>query len=542
MEDPLAGGKSGRKTGLKLNFAAKDAEETKSNFMKTLRLILGDQLDEKHSWFRKIEPDTVYCMFEMLQETDYVKHHIQKVVGFFLAMREFAETLTSQGHKVIYFRISDRVNEQTLEGNIRKLIKEHNAEKFEYQLPDEFRLDQNIRQICQDLGIPSTCVDTEHFFTTRDELSLFFRGKKTLLMESFYRHMRKKHNVLMNGTEPLGGKWNYDTANRKKWKNETLIPPPVLFEKNVTALLEEIKAAGIETFGKIKEDTFSYPINRNEALRQLDYFCNKLLPHFGDYQDAMDDRQPFLYHSLLSFALNIKLISPSEVIQRAVRAYQQSDSEIEITQIEGFVRQILGWREYMRGVYWKEMPGFALSNTLRNLNTLPDFYWTGNTKMNCLHHAVKSSLDHAYAHHIQRLMILGNFALLTMVSPDEVDSWFLGVYIDAIEWVQLPNTRGMSQWADGGLVATKPYVSAAAYIQKMSNYCDNCRYNPKERTGDRACPFNSLYWNFLDEKKTYFSSNPRMSMMLALLDKMDETNLKEIKKRAQFIMNNPDAW
>jgi len=266
------------------------------------------------------------------------------------------------------------------------------------------------------------------------------------------------------------------------------------------------------------------------------------LVHFGDYQDALHTDETNLFHSRISFALNTKMIHPLEVVETVIAYYRKNSAEIALSQVEGFVRQIIGWREYMRGIYWKEMPAYAQKNALENQHPLPDFYWTGKTKMNCLHHAISNSLDHAYAHHIQRLMITGNFALLAQVHPDAVDQWYLGIYADAIEWVQITNTRGMSQWADGGIVATKPYVSAAAYIDKMSNYCGSCHYNKKERLGEKACPFNALYWNFLDDKKQFFAKNNRMAMMLRLLEKIPAPELVEIKARAGEIMTSPDAF
>ena len=303
-----------------------------------------------------------------------------------------------------------------------------------------------------------------------------------------------------------------------------------------------IQKAKIETMGSIDVENFSWTTNRPDALALLDYFCENLLAHFGDYQDAMHTKEYFLFHSRLSFAMNSKMLHPKEVIETVISHWRAHKDEINISQVEGFVRQILGWREYMRGMYWKEMPNYRTLNKLDNTNSLPDFYWTGNTKMNCLKHAITQSLEKAYAHHIQRLMITGNFALLTQMHPDAVDEWYLGIYIDAIEWVEITNTRGMSQFADGGLVATKPYVSSGSYINKMSNYCKGCVYKVSKKTEDDACPFNSLYWNFLDEKRTYLKDNQRMTMMYSLLDKMDVTKLEALKNRAQAIISNPDDY
>lgn len=504
--------------------------------MKTLRLILGDQLNHNHSWFNQTDENVIYLMAEMRQETDYVKHHIQKVVGFFLSMRNFASYLKSKNHQVVYFEIDDANNPQHLEALIQQTIEHYFIQKLEYQLPDEYRLDEQLKQICQKLSIPKEVFDTEHFYTTRTELAEFFQGKKLLLMENFYRMMRKKHDVLMVGANPVGNQWNFDHDNRKKYKGEVPIPKAKIFPKNVEKVMHQLEKMEVKTFGSIDVEKFNWPTSREECLEQLHYFCHHLLKHFGDYEDAMHTEEKFLFHSRLSFAMNSKMLSPKEVIEQVVNYYNQNETEITLSQVEGFVRQILGWREYVRGIYWKEMPNYANMNSLENHNTLPDFYWTGKTKMNCMQKAISQSLEEAYAHHIQRLMIIGNFSLLTQMHPDEVDAWYLGVYIDAIEWVEMPNTRGMSQYADGGILATKPYVSSGSYINKMSNYCGSCHYNVKDKLGEKACPFNSLYWNFLDDKKEHFKDNQRMAMMLNLLNKIPAEELYQIKLKAKEIM------
>lgn len=510
--------------------------------MKKLRLILGDQLNQKHSWFDKVDNDVTYIMAEMRQETDYVKHHIQKVVAFFLSMRNFSEELTEKGHRFVYLQITDSDNPQDLDKIINKYAKETNAEKFEYQLPDEYRLDKQLNNICKKLSIDSEAFDTEHFYTTRYELKNFFSGKKQLIMENFYRMMRKKHDIMMVNGQPDGGKWNYDQSNRKKWKGEPEIPHERGFRKEVGAVLQEIEKAEIKTFGNIDFTNFNWPTSRTECLSILNYFCNNLLVHFGDYQDAMHSDEKFLFHSRLSFAMNAKILSPKEVIEKVLGHFYENTSDIHISQVEGFVRQILGWREYMRGIYWKEMPNYENLNELKNHNKLPEFFWTGKTDMNCLKHSIGQSLNEAYAHHIQRLMIIGNYALLTQINPDEVDQWYLGVYIDAIEWVEITNTRGMSQFADGGIIATKPYVSSANYINKMGNYCSSCKYSHTKKLGENACPFNSLYWNFLDEKAVHFKNNNRMAMMMNLLGKKDSEELSALKERANDIIENPDQY
>lgn len=510
--------------------------------MKTLRLILGDQLNSKHSWFKETNENIIYCLFEMRQETDYVKHHIQKVIGFFAAMRQFAEDLKSKGHQVIYFKINDDNNKQNLTDNLSKLIEANCIEHFEYIYPDEYRLDEQLRSFSDDLGMTSKVVSAEHFYTSRDDLASFFKGKKQYLMENFYRDMRKKHDILMITEQPEGGKWNFDKSNRNKWKGDVDIPSYKWFKNDVSEILDDIQKAKIETIGRFDTKTFSYPINRVQALDQLKYFCEALLIHFGDYQDAMHTDQDYLFHSRLSFAMNLKLISPKDVVKTVMNYYRKHDDNIDISQVEGFVRQIIGWREYMRGMYWAFMPDYKTKNELDNHNKLPDFFWTGNTKMNCLKHAINNSLDNGYAHHIQRLMITGNYALLTQTHPDHVDDWYLGIYVDAIEWVQLTNTRGMSQFADGGKIATKPYVSSGSYINKMSNYYGDCHYNKSKKIGEDACPFNSLYWNFLDEKREQLGNNFRMGMMYSLLDKMDKQDLQNIKEKAQHIIAHQDDY
>jgi deoxyribodipyrimidine photolyase-related protein len=510
--------------------------------MKTLRLILGDQLNIKHSWFKKPDNNVLYCLFETKQETEYVTHHIQKVIGFFAAMRQFHSDLKELGHQVEYFKINDIRNKQCLDENLSILIKGHNIQNFEYILPDEYRLDKQLKDYCKTLTINNKAFSAEHFYTDREELAQFFKGKKQYLMENFYRYMRRKHNILMIADQPEGGKWNYDQSNRNKWTGQVPIPSFKSFNNEVSEIIEDIQTANIKTIGQFNDDLFSYPIDRKQVLAQLKYFCEHLLMHFGDYQDAMHTEERNLFHSRLSFAMNLKLMSPKDILKTILNYYRANKNDIDISQVEGFIRQIIGWREYMRGIYWALMPNYKNENALNNRNKLADFFWTGNTKMNCLKHSINNSLDTSYAHHIQRLMITGNYALLTQTNPDDVDAWYLGIYIDAIEWVQLTNTRGMSQYADGGKIATKPYVSSAAYINKMSNYCTSCHYNKNKKIEDDACPFNSLYWNFLDDKRSYLQNNFRMGMMYKLLDKMDRNDLMRIKEKANHIIEHQDEY
>jgi len=510
--------------------------------MRTLRLILSDQLNSQHSWFDSVDTNIVYLMAEMRQGTPDIKHHIQKVVASFLSMRNFSSDLKDKQHQVEYFSISDEENTENWDDIIQLTVLKFQIQKFEYQLPDEYRLDQQLKSICRKLNIQTEVFDTEHFYTSRYELRDFFEGKKLHLMESFYRMMRKKHHVLMEGSKPLGNQWNFDRNNRKKYDGQVPVPKEKLFHRDVSEVLLEIKSAGIRTFGNIEEDDFCWPTSRQESIEVLDHFCQCLLRHFGDFEDAMHTDENFLFHSRLSFSMNSKMLGPREVVSVVIKFYRENEKTVSLSQVEGFVRQILGWREYIRGIYWKLMPDYANLNELRNHNKLPDFFWTGNTKMNCLKQAIGQSLNTAYAHHIQRLMVIGNFALLAQVNPDEVDTWYLGVYIDALEWVELPNTRGMSQFADGGIIATKPYVSSGSYINKMSNSCVKCHYSVKEKFGERACPFNSLYWNFLDKKRAFFKNSQRMAMAFSLLDKMTSEELFNIRMKAQEIISNPDSY
>ena len=500
---------------------------------KTLRLILGDQLNYHHSWFSQVNEDVVYVMMEMRQETDYVRHHAQKVIAFFAAMYNFSEYLRKKGHAVIHLKINDKGNMQRLELNLQKIITERKITHFEYLLPDEYRLDQQLISFCQKLSITSAVADTEHFITRREELGEIFSGKKSYLMETFYRKLRKKTGILMEeNDQPLGGQWNFDSENRKPFSSAEKIIPPKEFKHNYESIWKEITKSGAETMGESLEVAFPWPTTRKESLKVLDFFLEQLLPQFGTYQDAMTVSSWSLFHARISFSLNTKMISPLEVIKAAERCYRENPERYGLQQVEGFVRQILGWREYMRGIYWAQMPSYSSLNFFQHRRSLPEWFWTGETKMNCLRHCIQQSLKQAYAHHIQRLMVTGNFALLAGVSPDEVDRWYLGIYIDAIEWVEITNTRGMSQFADGGIVGTKPYVSSAAYIHKMSDYCKGCVYNHKLKTGENACPFNSFYWNFLDEHRSKLEKNPRMSMMYRVWDKLNNHEKAAILKTA----------
>lgn len=510
---------------------------------RTIRLILGDQLNQGHSWYRVQDPSVLYVLMEIRQETDYVQHHIRKIVAFFLAMRRFAVFLHAHGHALHYIRLDDPDNRQNLAENLRHLVGRYAVMRLEYQLPDEYRLDRQLKGLSEALGIEVQPCDTEHFLTRRDELFRLSGNRKPYLMERFYRTMRRRHGILMAGDAPAGGKWNYDAENRARLPEGLPVPEPIRFlnPAEIRPLAQMIGDAGVRTLGQLNEEDWFWPSCREDALRMLDHFLESGLPQFGRYQDAMSRRSGTVFHSLLSFALNTKMLSPLEVIQRAEAWWQNEADPEKLPQVEGFIRQILGWREYMRGVYWAEMPGFAQLNYFDHTRHLPSYYWSGETEMNCLRQAIGQSLHLAYAHHIQRLMITGNFALLSGVDPGEVDRWYLGIYADAIEWVEITNTRGMSQFADGGITGTKPYVSSANYIRKMSDYCGGCRYNPEIRTGPGACPFNSLYWHFHHRHRALLGSNFRLAHVYRNWDRMGENQRDALLRQAEEYLERIDS-
>lgn len=504
---------------------------------KVLRIVLGDQLNIQHSWFNDDPSSFDILMMEVKEEASYVTHHIQKIVGFFSAMRAFAVSSQERGFSVRYTKLSDSPNSHTLFDEIIRVASTGKYSAVEYQEPDEYRVRSAFEKLPQNLSIPIRCVSTEHFLTTPQFFSHLFAGKKRYVMETFYRSVRRERGYLMQGDEPIGEKWNFDAENRKKLPKGHVPPQPLEFCHDVSDIHLMIQAENIPSIGSISPASFNWPLTREEALQTLDYFCKHLLPNFGLYQDAMHTDYPFVYHSRLSFSLNVKHLSPHEVISKALEAFESSGHAISLAQIEGFIRQIAGWREFMRGVYWNHMPEYETRNELEADRKLPHYFWDADTKMNCVHHAVKQSLETGYAHHIQRLMVTGNFALLAGIDPNEVDQWYLGIYIDALQWVQLPNTRGMSQYADGGIVGTKPYMSSGSYINKMSNYCTGCHYNHKERYGETGCPFNSLYWDFLMRHESKLSSNPRIGMGYQLLKKMPEKEKAEIRDRAGEVLS-----
>jgi len=507
--------------------------------MTTLRLILGDQLNPLHPWFDSVSADTVYLFMEVRQETDHVLHHAQKVLAMFAAMRDLARQLREAGHRVRYVAIDAPSNRQSFTANLDALVAHYGAGRVQYQAPDEWRVDDQLRAwalLQAPQGLAVDMVDTHHFMTTRDEAALLFAQRKQWLMEHFYRHMRTRHRVLLDAAgKPEGGQWNFDHDNRKPWPGTPAEPADWRTPHDHSALWQAIVDASVNTFGDPQAERLAWPLNRSEALQHLQAFIAQALPHFGNFQDALTGQAWRLFHSLLSFALNVKMLSPREVIDAAEAAYRQG--QVPLAAAEGFIRQILGWREYVRGVYWAHMPGYDAHNHFGHTLPLPDWFWTGHTRMACMAQAVGQSLREAYAHHIQRLMVIGNFALLAGLDPHAVHRWYLGVYIDAIEWVELPNTLGMSQFADGGLLATKPYVSSAAYIDRMGDHCKGCHYNKKERLGERACPFNALYWDFHLRHDAKLRGNPRIGMVYRQIDKMDPATRQSLSEQTSMLLN-----
>ncbi|MCC4600746.1 cryptochrome/photolyase family protein [Xanthomonas melonis] len=497
----------------------------------TLRLILGDQLNPQHSWFATHDPGVVYVLMEVRAETDYVLHHAQKILAIFAAMRAFAAALRQGGHRVRYVAIDTASNRQSIPANLDALMAHYRARQLQYQAPDEWRLDQALQQWGAGQAFVVRMVDSEHFLTTRDEVAGCFGAGSQWRMEVFYRQMRRRHRVLLDATgAPEGGRWNFDHDNRAPWPGEPAAPADWRIAHDHGALWRSIEAAGVRSFGAPMADALPWPLDRAEALAHLQAFIENGLPHFGRYEDAMSTRSPRLFHSLLSFALNLKMLHPAEVIGRAERAWRQGQAPL--ASVEGFIRQILGWREYVRGVYWSQMPGYAASNHLDQHLPLPHWFWDGQIGMRCLADAIGNSLANAHAHHIQRLMVIGNFALLAGLDPQALHRWYLGVYIDAFEWVELPNTVGMSQFADGGLLGSKPYISGAAYIDRMSDYCRGCRYQHKARVGAQACPYNALYWDFLQRQRAVLGANERLAMPYRQLDAMSADVLEGIRVQA----------
>jgi deoxyribodipyrimidine photolyase-related protein len=502
-----------------------------------LILILGDQLSPDISSLRDAEPATDrILMAEVMAEATYVKHHPKKIIFCLSAMRHFAEELREKGFDVDYTRLDDDQNAGDLTGEVRRAIERHAPAKLIVTEAGEWRLQEMMRGWEDDLGIEVEVRDDTRFVCSHHEFASWAKGRKQLRMENFYREMRVRTGLLMDGDEPAGGKWNYDAENRKPAKSDLFMPEPQRFEPDVITrdVIALVKERFADHFGDA--EPFWFAVTRKDAERARDHFIREALARFGDYQDAMLRGEKFLYHSLLSFYINAGLLDPLDLCRRIEEAYVNGDAPLNA--VEGFIRQIIGWREYVRGIYWLKMPDYAASNFFEAERALPDFYWTGDTDMACLAEAITQTKEEAYAHHIQRLMITGNFAMLIGANPKEVHEWYLAVYADAYEWVEMPNTIGMSQFADGGLLGSKPYAAGGNYINKMSDYCRGCRYDVKQKTGGEACPFNALYWDFLVRNEEKLRGNQRLSRIYANWDRMDADTKRGYRMTAYHFLEN----
>ncbi|MFT6444016.1 deoxyribodipyrimidine photolyase-related protein [Sulfitobacter pontiacus] len=501
-----------------------------------LVLVLGDQLTETLSALAQADKarDTV-VMAEVADEAAYVRHHPKKIALIFAAMRKFAHALEQGGWTVAYTQLDDTDNAGSIVGELLRRAAQTGASEVLATEPGEWRLIDKLKYAPLKVHL----LPDDRFLATHAEFEAWAEGRKALRMEYFYREMRRKTGLLMEGDQPAGGKWNFDHDNRKAAPEDVTVDGPLRFDPDATTreVLELVQARFGDNFGAL--EPFWFATTRAEALQALDHFIANALPRFGDYQDAMLNENEFLYHAILSPYLNIGLLNVTEICKAAADAYAAGHAPINAA--EGFIRQIIGWREYVRGIYFLEGPDYTARNILGHDRDLPWFYWGGETRMNCVAKAVGQTRTQAYAHHIQRLMVTGNFALLAGIDPAQVHEWYLAVYADAFEWVEAPNTIGMSQFADGGVIASKPYVSSGAYINRMSDHCKSCHYSVSAKTGDTACPFNLLYWHFLDRHRDRFSNNPRMGNMYRTWDRMDADKRKTVLAEGDALLARLDA-
>lgn len=509
--------------------------------MKTLRFILGDQLSRTISSLHDLDSASdVVLMVEVAAEASYALHHKQKIVLVLSAMRHFAELLRAEGIRVDYVCLDDAGNTGSFTGELSRALARQAVDRIVVTEPGEWRVWEMMQGWQAEFGLPVEVRPDERFLCSRAEFARWAAGRKELRMEYFYRFMRRKTGWLMAGDQPEGGQWNYDAENRQPIPRQVKIPALSRFAPD--AITQEVIALTgrrfAEHFGELAP--FGWAVTRAQALIALEHFIAERLPDFGAYQDAMRSGEDFLFHSVLSPYLNLGLLLPAEVCQAALQAYRQGAAPL--SSVEGFIRQILGWREYIRGMYWLKMPAYRQSNFFEAHRPLPEFYWTGETEMRCLSHAIQSTRRSAYAHHIQRLMITGNFALLAGLAPAQVEEWYLAVYADAFEWVELPNTHGMALYADGGVLASKPYAASGAYINRMSDYCAGCVYSPKVKLGDDACPFNYLYWYFLIANQVRLQANLRMAVPYRTLERMAPARREEIVRQAQAFLSRLKAY
>lgn len=507
----------------------------RSSGVATLRLVLGDQLTPTLSALRDLDPARdVVLMVEAEAETTYVRHHKQKIVLALSAMRHFAAELRARGARVEYVELDAPGTTGSLAGEIERLAARLRPERVVITEPGEWRLQEAFATMRDTLRAPLEVRADDRFLCSREGFSRWAEGRRTLRMETFYRAMRRRTGWLMDGDAPEGGRWNYDAENRRRLPRDAAPPARLRFTPDAVTrdVMALIGARFAAHFGDL--DSFSWAVTRADALRALRHFVTDCLPWFGDYQDAMRGGEDYLYHSVLSPYVNLGLLTPREVCEAALAAW--SAGAAPLNAVEGFVRQVLGWREYVRGVYWTHMPGYAATNHLGARRPLPRFYWTGDTAMACVRTCVEATRRNAYAHHIQRLMVTGNLALLADIAPREVEEWYLCVYADAYEWVELPNTHGMALYADGGLLASKPYAASGAYIDRMSDNCAGCVFSPTLREGAEACPFTVLYWHFLLANERRLRGNPRMALAYRNLARMGDDARRQIVAAARAVL------
>jgi deoxyribodipyrimidine photolyase-related protein len=498
-----------------------------------LVIVLGDQLDEQSSALQGFDAaQDVVWMAEVAEESTHVWSAKQRIAVFLSAMRHFAKALRARQVPLRYTCMEDPDNLGTLALELGRAIAELQPAGLVLCAPGDWRVLQSLRAVAQQAKLALDLRDDPHFFSTVREFSAHAEGRKQLRLEYWYRALRKQHGILMDGAQPAGGQWNFDADNRESFgkAGPQNVPPPTRFAPDAITL--EVIALVNQRFaahpGRL--DSFGWPVTRAQALLALQAFVQQRLPLFGKFEDAMWSGEVWLYHSHLSCALNLKLLQAREVVQAAEDAYRTGHAPLAA--VEGFIRQILGWREYVRGMYWTQMPGYLQRNALDAQAELPAWYWSGATDMACLKDAIGQTLEHGYAHHIQRLMVTGLYALLFGMRPQAVHAWYLSVYVDAVEWVELPNTLGMGQFADGGLMASKPYVASGKYIQRMGNHCKGCKYDPALSTGDTACPYTTLYWDFLMRHETLLKKNPRLAMQLKNLQRLDLPTRDAIRAQA----------
>ena len=505
-----------------------------------LRIVLGDQLSHEISALDDLDAARdVVLMMEVAEESTTVQHHKQKIVLVLSAMRHFAEELRRRGVTVDYVSLDSPDNSGNFVTEMQRAVARYAPQTVVTTEPGEWRVHAMVESLEATIGCSVAIRPDDRFFASRARFAAWAKGRQSWRMEHFYRDMRREHAILMDGARPAGGEWNFDADNRKALPPSVRLPARPRFSPDETtrAVMLLVERHFPDHFGEIEE--FGWPVNREDALVALGDFIRVALPQFGDYQDAMRAGEPFLFHSLLAPSLNLGLLSPREVCEAAETAWRAGKAPLNA--VEGFIRQILGWREYVRGVYWTLMPGYADVNWLQAKRALPAFYWTGDTSMRCLSEVVRDTARYAYSHHIQRLMVTGNFALLAGVAPHDIERWYLAVYADAFEWVEMPNTLGMAVFADGGRMASKPYAASGAYIDRMSNFCSDCRYDVKQKTGPDACPFNYLYWAFLIRQKSRLRNNPRLAMPYRTLAGWTDERQSAVLNEAERFLDGLDA-